>query len=142
RFTQATASSMSLTSQSQKPATSSLVSANGPSMTVRPGPSNAIRLPCEEGLRPWAASLMPALTNSSLYLCIASHISVVGRMPFSLSPVGFTSTITRMVCLLVLAGLFGQVSERRRGFAEIDIVLQISLDGTASPREAYSYRGV
>jgi len=50
RFTQATASSMSLTSQSQKPATSSRVSAKGPSMTVRRGPSNAIRLPCDEGL--------------------------------------------------------------------------------------------
>src|SRR5215468_10562676 len=45
RFTQATASSMSLTSQSQKPATSSLVSAKGPSMTMRRGPSKATRLP-------------------------------------------------------------------------------------------------
>ncbi len=34
-------------------------------MTVRPGPSNAIRLPCEEGLRPSPSSIMPALTSSS-----------------------------------------------------------------------------
>src|SRR3974390_2773056 len=45
RFAQATASSMSLTFQSQKPATSSRVAAKRPSMTVRAGPSNAIRLP-------------------------------------------------------------------------------------------------
>src|SRR3546814_1505231 len=43
RFAQAMASSMSLTSQSQKPATSSRVCAKGPSITVRFGPSNAIR---------------------------------------------------------------------------------------------------
>jgi hypothetical protein len=36
---------------SETPATSSRVSAKGPSMTVRPGPSNAIRLPSEEGLQ-------------------------------------------------------------------------------------------
>src|SRR5581483_1212005 len=46
RFTQATASSISLTSQIQKPATSSRVSVKGPSVTVRWAPSNATRLAC------------------------------------------------------------------------------------------------
>ncbi len=65
RFTQATASSMSLTSQSQKPATNPRVSVKGPSMTVRLGPSNTIRLPCEEALRPSAASKMPLFKPAS-----------------------------------------------------------------------------
>src|SRR5580700_6623196 len=106
RFTQATASSMSLTSQSQKPATNSRAWAKGPSMTARPGPSNAIRLPCEEGLRPSATSMMPALRSSSLNLPIASIASFaagVGRKPFSLSSVAFTITITRIVCLPCLS---------------------------------------
>jgi peptide deformylase len=104
RFTQATASSMSLTSQSQKPATSSRVCAKGPSMTVRLGPSKATRLPCEDGLRPSAVTKMPASRSSSLNLPIASIISAssaVWRKPFSLSSVAFTSTITRIVCLLL-----------------------------------------
>jgi len=100
RFTQATASSMSLTSQSQKPATSSRVAAKGPLMTVRPGPLNAIRLPWDEGLSPSAARMRPAARNSSLYLPIASSNSAVGRVPFSLSSVAFTNTMTRIVCLL------------------------------------------
>src|SRR5579859_2667686 len=106
RFTQATASSMSLTSQSQKPATSSRVSANGPSITVRPGPSNATRLPREEGVSPSAARRMPALLSSSLNLPIAAIILVIqagSLAPLSLSSVAFTSTITRIVHLLVWA---------------------------------------
>jgi len=47
---------------------------------------------------------MPASISSSLKRCIASHISGVGRMPFSLSSVAFTSTITRIVCLPIRAG--------------------------------------
>src|SRR6185437_2996168 len=60
-------------------------------------------LACEEGLRPSPARMMPALISSSLYLQIASNISFVGRMPFSLSSVVFASTITRIVCLPVSA---------------------------------------
>jgi hypothetical protein len=48
-----------------------------------------------------------------------------GRKPFSLSSVAFTSTITRIVCLLALAGLIGLASERRTAFSEADFVLQI-----------------
>lgn len=107
RFTQATASSMSLTSQSQKPVTSSRGWGKGPSITVRSGPSNAIRLPREEGVRPSQPPsfiIMPALTSSSLNLPIASiisFVSAVGTTPFSLSSVAFTNTITRIVCLLI-----------------------------------------
>jgi len=57
---------MSLTCQSQKPATSSLVAAKGPSMTVRFGPSKATRLPSRDGFSPSPACMMPALTSSSL----------------------------------------------------------------------------
>jgi hypothetical protein len=69
---------------------------------------------------------MPALRGSSLYLPIASNISVVGRRPLSLSSVAFTSTITRIACLLVRAGFTGLSSERRTGLSEADIVRQIS----------------
>src|SRR4051812_26873181 len=88
---------MSLTSHSQKPATSSRVSVKGPSMTVRLGPSKATRLPFAEGCRPSPANMMPALTSSSLYLPMASRSSVEGMVPASLSLVAFTRTITRIV---------------------------------------------
>src|SRR5262249_52017993 len=132
RFTQATASSMSLTSQSQKPATSSRVAAKGPSMTVRPGPSNAIRLPREDGVSPSATTRMPALRISALYLPIAANISLVqgsGKWPFSLSSVAFTNTITRIVRLLVRSVLISLSSERRTELSEADIVLEIFFDG-------------
>lgn len=101
-----TASSMSLTFQNQYPATSSFASAKDPSMTLRRGPSKAIRLPAEEGLRPSQSPgfMIPALTSSSLNLSIASIdviISGVGVKPISLSSVALTNTITRMIDLLV-----------------------------------------
>jgi len=82
RFTQATASSISLTSQSQKPVTISRGWGKGPSITVRLGPSNAIRLPCEDGVRPsqFPSFMMPAFTSSSLNLPMDSnHIPRLGR---------------------------------------------------------------
>src|SRR3954469_20767302 len=97
RFTHATASAMSLTCHSQKPATSSRVSAKGPSMTVRLSPSKATRLPCDDGFRPSPASMTPALTSSSLNLPMASRSSVEGMTPASESFVAFTRTITRIV---------------------------------------------
>ena len=92
------------------------------------GTIEPIRSPCEEGLRPSAMRMMPALTSSSLYLPIASsdwRASGVGRKPFSLSSVAFTSTIIRIVRLLALAGLIGLASERRTRSSGADIVLQI-----------------
>jgi hypothetical protein len=93
---------MSFTSQIQNPATSSRVSAKGPSMTARLAPSKAMRLPFEEGCRPSPVSMMPAFTSSSLYRPMASIISMVsgvGLTPASLSSVAFTNTMTRMVIL-------------------------------------------
>ena len=119
RFTQATASSMSLTSQIQKPATSSRVAAKDPSMTVRQGPSKAIRLACALGLRPAAAIMTPDSTSSWLYWSIAFQASGVGGTPFSLSPVAFTNTMTRIVGLPVQTRLLcsspevGRISARR-----------------------------
>jgi hypothetical protein len=95
---------LALTSQIEKPATSSRASANGPSMTVRRGPSKTMRLDWALGLRPAAAMKTPALTSSSVNQSIAanaSSASAVGAAPFSLSSVAFTNTITRIVCLLV-----------------------------------------
>ncbi len=65
-------------------------------MTVRRGPSKATRLLFDDGCRPSPASMMPALTSSSLYLPMASSSSVVGMLPASLSFVAFTSTMTRI----------------------------------------------
>ena len=52
--------------QSQKPATSSFVSANGPSITVLFSPSNLTRAPLEFGCSPSPTSINPALVSSSL----------------------------------------------------------------------------
>src|SRR5262249_53221109 len=49
RLSHSTASSIDLTCHSQKPAISSLVSVNGPSITVRFSPENLTRLPFEVG---------------------------------------------------------------------------------------------
>src|SRR5207253_1554860 len=52
RFSHWTASSIDLHCQSQKPAISSLVSAKGPSITVRLLPANRTRFPFELGCSP------------------------------------------------------------------------------------------
>nr|WP_230960518.1 hypothetical protein [Burkholderia pseudomultivorans] len=52
RLTHSTASSIDFTCHSQSQATSSLVSANGPSITVRPSPAKRTRLPRELGCSP------------------------------------------------------------------------------------------
>ena len=77
RFAQATASSMSLTSQIEKPAMSSRDSANGPSRTVRLAPSQTIRLAWALFWRPAAAMKMPAWTSSSVNLSIAANASSI-----------------------------------------------------------------
>src|SRR5439155_4559382 len=73
-------------------------------MTVRPGPSNATRLPFADGCRPSPASMMPALTSFSLYLPMASSSSVEGIRPASLSFVAFTRTMTRIASSPLLDG--------------------------------------
>ena len=83
RLSHSIASSRDAHSQIQKPATSSLASVNGPSMTVRSRPSKRTLAPFEVGCRPSPASITPALTSSSLYLVIASSSSVLGITPAS-----------------------------------------------------------
>jgi len=66
RLAHSIASSMERTSQIQKPATSSLVSANGPSITRRFGPENSTRTPLALGCSPSPPFMMPACTSASL----------------------------------------------------------------------------
>src|ERR1700730_17082888 len=101
RLSHSTASSMDLTCQSQKPAMSSLVSAKGPSVTVRCCPENLTRLPFELACKPFASSRTPALTNSSLNFPMEVRISVLGMTPASESLLALTNTITRIVILLL-----------------------------------------
>ena len=103
RFAQAIASSMSLTSQMEKPATSSRVSVNGPSITVRREPSMTMRLALASFLRPAAATKTPAFTSSSVKASMAANaasISGVGGPSILLSSLAFANTITRIVFLL------------------------------------------
>src|SRR5215212_7945277 len=91
-------------------------------MTVRFGPSKATRLPLADGCNPSPASMMPALTSSSLYLPIASSSSVEGMRPASLSSVALTITITRIVrSPLIHRGHVASLLRRRTSFGEIDI---------------------
>src|SRR5581483_7022762 len=93
----ATASSIDFTFQIQKPATSSLVSAKGPSTTVRVLPLNCTRLPLLLGCCPSPACMMPAFTSCSLNLPISVSSFSLGMTPASEFFVAFTITITFMV---------------------------------------------
>src|SRR5580692_7566894 len=97
RLSHSTASSMLRTCQSQKPATSSLVSAKGPSVIVGLAPVKVMRLPLELGWRPSPASITPALTSSSLNLPMLVRSSVLGRTPASDSLLALTNTMQRIV---------------------------------------------
>src|SRR5213075_2863577 len=79
------------------PAISSLVSAKGPSMTVRLVPENLTRAPLELGWSPSPASITPAFTSSSLYFPIAVRSSVLGITPASLSLLALTITMNLIV---------------------------------------------
>src|SRR5258708_34140073 len=69
--------------QTQNPAMSSFVSANGPSVTVRFEAENRTRAPRELGVSPVPSSMIPALINSSLNLSMAANISADGISPAS-----------------------------------------------------------
>jgi hypothetical protein len=99
RLTHSIASSMDFTCHNQKPAISSFVSENGPSITVRLAPENRTRLPRVVGCRPSPASITPALTSCSLKLPMAASNSSLGITPASDSWLAFTMTITRMTDL-------------------------------------------
>ena len=74
-----------------------MVSANGPSITLRSPPENATRTPLELGCSPSPASITPALTSSSLKLPISVSSSWLGITPASLSSVALIRTMTRIV---------------------------------------------
>src|SRR5690349_13416467 len=76
---------------------SSLVSPNGPSITVRLSPEKRTRAPFELGCSPSPASMIPAFTNSSLYLPMALRSASLGRTPASESLVARTITMNRIV---------------------------------------------
>src|SRR6266436_10450205 len=84
---------------SQKPATRSGVTGNGPWLTLGSLPEYLIRAPFEVGCRPSPASMTPALTISSLNLPIAVSSSVLGITPASLFLSAFTITMNRIVTL-------------------------------------------
>src|SRR5262245_28613915 len=93
RFTQSVASCSDLHFQIQKPATSSLVSANGPSITVRLSPANLTRAPFELDCSPSAARRTPALASSSLNLPISVRSFSLGITPASEVLLAFTITM-------------------------------------------------
>src|SRR5437016_11469135 len=97
RLTHSIASSFDFTCHSQKPASSSLVSAKGPSITVRLPPENLTRAPLELGCNPSPASITPAFTSSSLYFPISVRSCSLGITPASESLVAFTIIMNRIV---------------------------------------------
>src|ERR1700722_2394015 len=102
RFTHSTASSIERTCQIQYPAINSLVSVNGPSVTVRLLPENFTRLPFEVGSSPSPARMTPDFTSSSLYFSILVSPSVSGSTPASDSLLAFTMTMLAHVSSPVL----------------------------------------
>jgi hypothetical protein len=92
------ASSFDLTCHTQKPATSSFVSGNGPSVTMRLSPANLTRKPFELGCNPSPASITPALMSCSLYLPISVKSSSEGMTPASDSFVALTITMN-LICV-------------------------------------------
>ncbi|MNC90014.1 hypothetical protein D3C83_60480 [compost metagenome] len=67
-------------------------------MTVFFPPANRTRLPLRLGCSPSPASMMPALTSSSLYLPISASSFSPGMMPASEFFVALTMTMTRIAC--------------------------------------------
>src|SRR5439155_3515034 len=97
RLSHSIASAFDFTCHSQNPAISSLVSANGPSITVRFVPSKRTRTPFELGWSPSPASITPAFTSSSLNLPMSVRIFLSGRAPASESLFALTITMNRIV---------------------------------------------
>src|SRR5262245_24551072 len=97
RLTHSIASSLDFTCHSQKPAISSLVSAKGPSITLRLLPENLTRAPLELGWSPSPASITPAFTSSSLNLPISVRSCWFGMTPASESYVALTKIMNRIV---------------------------------------------
>src|SRR5271165_4977276 len=114
-LTHSIASSSDAHFHSQKPATSSFVSANGPSITIRFSPANFTRTPFELACRPSAASSTPALISSSLNFPISARNSSLGRAPASEGLVALTITMNRIFspCVGLVELFFHQLVVRR-----------------------------
>src|SRR5690606_38946453 len=76
----AIASSREATSMIQKPPTTSLTSANGPSVTTGSPEAKETRAPMEGGCRPSAATSTPAFCRASLYFIMAETASISSGM--------------------------------------------------------------
>src|SRR3954471_17844568 len=94
---------------------SSLVSAKGPSTTVRFVPENFTRAPLELGWRPSPANITPAFTSSSLYLPISVSIFSSGSTPASV----FLSAFSRIMNFMFISLPY----PRRTGESPIDTPL-------------------
>src|SRR5580658_4010053 len=91
---------------------SSLVSAKGPSRTVRCEPEKRTRLAFDVGVRPSPASMTPAFTSSSLNFIILPTSSRLGIVPASELASPGTNTITRIGLLLFSSGADAWVEHR------------------------------
>src|SRR5438270_6526680 len=104
RLTHSIASSLDFTRNIQKPAINSLVSVNGPSITVRLVPENSTRAPLELGCSPSPASSTPAFISSSLYFPISVSNFLSGRTPASVFLSALSRIMNRIVSLLLICG--------------------------------------
>jgi hypothetical protein len=107
----------------QYPATSSLVSANGPSMTVRLGPESRTRLPFRGRVESLAGDHDPGLDQfPRCSLPISASIFSSGMTPASDAFVAFTITITRIVvpCLLLVPASYRRLLTGRTARRRID----------------------
>src|SRR5262245_55025236 len=124
RLIHSIASAFDFTWMIQYPATSSLVSAKGPSITVRLSPENLTRAPFELACNPLPSSITPAFTISSLNFAMAESSSSVGILPVSESLVALTITMKRIVVfsssLRFGAGLILALLCRRTKGSKID----------------------
>src|SRR6476620_914885 len=135
------ASSSDLVLLSQKPATSSPESANGPRLTLPCPLPYLIRAPFAVGCRPSPASITPALTSSSLNLPIAVSSSVLGITPASESLLAFTITMNRIAILRVGIGRPPSLrpsSTRRAGFYAADMSGEIIFEVIVLPAPSSS----
>src|SRR4051812_34876338 len=87
---------------------SSLVSAKGPSTTVRFVPENFTRAPLELGWRPSPANITPAFTSSSSYFPISVSIFSSGSTPASVFLSAFSRIMNFMFYLLLYTRRTGQ----------------------------------
>src|SRR5229473_2193824 len=81
----------------QKPAITSLASANGPSVTTRLPPDTRMRVPLELGWSPSAPSSTPALAMSALNFLMGMTISGLGTAHFSRACTGAGSNIMNRI---------------------------------------------